>query len=393
MYRWLLFSMALTAWGQTFTSGSTGADGDLIIATPGATVFNQLPQGGGTVFNFRSIQIAEGSTLKLSGQLYPGSLYFLAQNAVTINGILDLSGGNAQPYGSDVSLRVPATPGPGGYSGGLGAFGTSPGQPGNGPGGGSNGFCGEGIGGSFTGDAFLVPLIGGSGGGSIGLSSGGAGGGAILIASSISITVNGTINANGGAGILGGNSGGGSGGGIRLAAPTIAGNGTISAVGGEGTTCGGSGDGQPPGRSGIVRLEAFQDTFTGGFGSSLGNGQGYSYPIQVYYGTPFNTFLPTAVPAVQVTSIGGIPVSTSPTGSFTTPDVTVNSSAPLLVQIRAQNVPLGTTVTLFIFSENGPDQTITSTGLAGTLASSTATAAVTLPSGFSRGYVKATWTQ
>ena len=131
----------------------------------------------------------------------------------------------------------------------------------------------------------------------------------------------------------------------------------------------------------MIRLEAFQNTFSGPISGAFSDA------------TPFNLFLPSAIPSVQVVSIGGVAVPPSPTGSFTVPDITVNSSSPLPVQIQAQNVPLGTTVTLFIFSENGPDQTITSTGLTGTVANSSATASVTLPSGFSRGYVKTTWTQ
>ena len=207
-------------------------------------------------------------------------------------------------------------------------------------------------------------------------STGGAGGGAIFIASSASITVNGTITANGGIGAV--DSGSGSGGGIRLAANSISGSGTLTAVGGPGNNgCSPVGTGG----NGLIRLEAFQNTFSGTFDGPLDEA------------TPFNTFLPTHVPSILVVSIGGAPVSTSPTGSFTVPDVTVNSNSALAVQIQAQNVPLGTTATLFFFSENGPDQTIISTGLAGMVANSTATAMVTLPSGFSRGYVKATWTQ
>lgn len=114
----------------------------------------------------------------------------------------------------------------------------------------------------------------------------------------------------------------------------------------------------------------------------------------LYTATPFGLFLSTAgLPSVKVVSVGGNPVATNPTGTFTIPDVTVNSNQPLAVAIQASNVPLGTVVTLQIFSENAPDQTIQSTALAGTLASSTATANVTLPAGFSKGFVKATFTQ
>jgi hypothetical protein len=372
MHRWivLLSILALPTFGQGFSSGSTGADGALNITAAGVTVFNQTPVGGGTVFNFTTINIAAGSTLRLSGQVYSSPLYFLAQGAVTVSGTIDLSGANGNSYGSDPTLRVPSTPGAGGYSGGVGVFGTSPAENGNGPGGGTAGGTGCALYGTFTGDQFLVPLIGGSGGAGSGSGVGGAGGGAILIASSVSITVTGSINANGGIPVGGG--GYGSSGAIRLAAPSIAGNGPLTAANFSGCS----------GTYGIVRLEAFQDTYNAGVVNA-----------QLYEASPFNTFLPTAVPSVQVVSIGGVTVPSSPAGSFTVPDIVLNSSAPLPIQIQAQNIPLGTTATLYFFSENGPDQAITSTGLAGSVGNSTATASVTLPSGYSRGYVKATWTQ
>jgi hypothetical protein len=86
-------------------------------------------------------------------------------------------------------------------------------------------------------------------------------------------------------------------------------------------------------------------------------------------------------------------VNQSPSGSFTVPDVTVNSTTALPVSITASNIPIGTTVTLLIYSENGPDLTVFSTGLTGTVASSMATASVILPAGYSYGFVKASWTQ
>src|SRR5665213_2193681 len=63
--------------GQSFYSGSTGADLDLIVNTPGVTTFTATPVGGGSVYNFKTIQIAAGSTLKLSGDVFPAPLYFL----------------------------------------------------------------------------------------------------------------------------------------------------------------------------------------------------------------------------------------------------------------------------------------------------------------------------
>ena len=234
-----------------------------------------------------------------------------------------------------------------------------------------------GAGGGFSGNQFLVPLTGGSGGGGSGAGgdggSGGAGGGAILIASSVSITVTGTITAVGGGG-----SGGGAGGGIRLVAPAIAGTGTITAAGGVAPdpNCNGAG--------GVVRLEFFQSTFTGTTGGTL------------YTATPVNLFIPAAnsQPYITVTDIGGINVPANPTGSFVVPDVLLNSTSALTVNIRAVNVPLGTIPTLYFSTENFPDQKIAaSAGLAGTLASSTTTATVTLKPGFSIGFVTATWSQ
>jgi hypothetical protein len=75
-----------------------------------------------------------------------------------------------------------------------------------------------------------------------------------------------------------------------------------------------------------------------------------------------------------------------------TPDVTIDTPAAITLDIEAHNIPVGTMVQLTISSENGPLQTVTSSPLAGTLALSTATATATLPPGFSRFFVQATWT-
>ncbi len=243
-----------------------------------------------------------------------------------------------------------------------------------------------------TANAVLVPLVGGSGGAGsnnrgVPLSNvpygsgGGAGGGAILVASSTTITVNGTIAANGGAaGDLGchPSGGGGAGGSVRLAAPTISGNGRLTATGGNGVI---NSAGTLAGGDGIIRLEAFTDAFTG----SLQGTQ--------HIGSPFNTFIPaTGPPAVTVTSVNGVPVTQPPTGNLGTPDVTINTGAAVELTIQAQFIPPGTVLTLKVFSDNDTDQIVQTTPLLGTLQSSTATAKVTFPSGFSLNYVKATWT-
>jgi hypothetical protein len=381
----LVFNGAAMLCGQTFSSGSTGADGPLNITAPGVTAFTQTPVGGGNIYNFTTINIAAGSTLRLSGANFPLPLYFLAQGTVTVAGVIDLSGqAGAVPTTTDVLApqRVGVTvPGAGGYGGGSAAYSGIAGQPGLGPAGG--GVFPFGIpSGGFSGNQFLVPLVGGSGGAG-GYASGGAGGGALLIASSVSITVSGAIDANGGANLNtpAPYAGGGAGGGIRLVAPSIAGAGTIEAFGGSWAPFGAGGP--YAGQDGVVRLEAFNNNFTGGGSSNF------------YRATPFNLFLPapTAQPSIIVTSIGGIAVPPNPTGSLTMPDVTLNSNSPLTVNIQATNVPAGATATLYFYTENFLNQTITSTPLAATSTPgvTTATATVTLATGFSKGFVLATW--
>jgi hypothetical protein len=369
--------------GQTFTCGSSGSDGAFNLTTPGITVFNPasyappLDPKGDNIFNFTTLTIAAGSTLKLSGSILHGPVYFLASGAVQISGTIDLSGSDGEASSPIPANRFPAAPGAGGFAGGVETSGSNAAQSGDGPSPGSPNY-----GGGFSGNQFLVPLIGGSGGGGgTGGGGGGAGGGALLIASCTSITLTGTITANGGHGNGNANNcvggGGGAGGAIRLAAPAISGSGgtlSVAAGGGNQYQC------NQAASNGLVRVEAFQDTLSATV----------SGPID--YGTPYSTFA-TPAPSVRVVTIGGVAVNQSPSGSFTVPDVTVNSATALPVNITASNIPIGTTVTLLIYSENGADQTIVSTGLAGTVASSTATASVTLPAGYSYGFVKASWTQ
>jgi hypothetical protein len=221
----------------------------------------------------------------------------------------------------------------------------------------------------------------------------------LLIASSSTITINGTINANGGAG---GNSGGaqgntscyptvlayaygygggGSGGGIRLAANTVAGTGTLTAAGGAfSSNCNGACTANGGG-NGVVRIEAFTDNFTGTVTGTQANG------------SPFATFVPTnPPPSVTVVSVNSTKITQPPTGSLATPDVTIDTSSSVALTVQASYIPVGTIITLNIFSDNNTQQAVKTTALVGSLASSTATANVTFPSGYSLNYVKATWT-
>lgn len=398
----VLTGCPLIVQAQPFTSGSTGADGALTVTTPGTYDFypgntaifpSAVDPEGDNIYNFTTITIGSGVILRLSGRYLNGPVFWLASGVVDISGTINLDGedGNDGALTSVPKNIFPSYPGAGGYGGGLGGNTKFPAQNGGGPGGGVSGACcadRNGKGGSFTGsNVYLVPLIGGSGGGGGPVDSdekigggGGAGGGALLLASSVSLAVNGSITANGGVGgqnTNGSSTGGsGSGGGIRLVAPIISGGGRIIAAGGKGREWAGT--------DGFIRLEAFQNKFTGP-----------TTPAYVV-ASPFGLYLPpTAVAtpsSIRVKTVDGVPVSSNATGSFEVPDVTINQASAMTIGVEAHNIPPGTKAQLYIFSENGPQQVLDSTPLAGSIATSTATASVTLPPGFSRGYVRATWT-
>ena len=185
----------------------------------------------------------------------------------------------------------------------------------------------------------------------LGGSGGGAGGGAILIASSLTIAVNGSIIADGGAaGVLSVDffqAGGGSGGAIRLISNKITGTGTLTALGGTRTNT-------HRGSFGRIRLEAFQHQFSGAID-----------PVPRVV-APGLVFLGPTAPSVRVVSVGGVAVPDNPTGSFVVADVTVDLVAPAILAIEANNIPLGTIVQLTLTSESGPSETVASTPLAGT---------------------------
>lgn len=384
----VLLSAAIHA--QTFSSGSNGSDGALNLITPGVIVFDPkstatfgrvLDADGDGIYHFTTINVAAGVTVKFRANVVSGPIYWLAQGAVTIAGTLDLNGEPGYNDIASIADRVPSIAGSGGFAGGVGRWSdSSPSQPGHGPGGGSITIqscvscCHARYGGGgLTVNTYLVPLLGGSGGAG-GNRGGGAGGGAILISSSLSVAISGLIAASGGVAPTGGGrtGGGGAGGSIRVVAPAIGGNGTLSISGGDAGECSGRGS------TGAIRLEAF--TFSGGLSGTRA--------------TPFNLFLPTGgQSSVRVTMVSGLPVPANSTGSFSIPDVSINASVAVPFAIEARNVPVGTIIKLQIFSETGVDQTIDATPLAGTLAVSTATANALLPSGFSRGTVRAIWTQ
>jgi hypothetical protein len=379
----MTFLCATTAaYAGTFTSGSTGADGAF---NPTTNTEVQLPADG--VLNYTTVNIPSGVTVTFKKNANNTPVYILATGDVTISGTISVNGGSA----SSSTDRNAGSGGPGGYDGGYGGIagmssgtggkGLGPGGRGSGTsypyayGGGGFGSVGGtysgwgGSGGSTYGNSRLIPLIGGSGGG-------GGGGGAILIASSGNITIAGVITANGGSAscfwcgdcsYYNSFGGSGSGGGIRLIANTIEGSGTVSAAGGSRISC--SGYIGAAGGSGRIRLEAY----TNNFASSTTPSYSYGLPSLVFVSN---------IPSLKITSIAGTSVPSSPTASYSSPDIALPSTTtnPVTVALSASNIPTGTTVTVSVIPQQGSESTA-STTLSGTDSSSTASASVNLSTG------------
>lgn len=364
-----------------FVSGSTGADGDF---NPTANIAVQIPESG--VLNYGTVTIPSNVyvTFKKNSQNTPVTI--LATGNVTISGTVSVNGAAANG-------NAPGAGGPGGFGGGIGGYIGTAGFRGQGPGaGGGATSAGGGAGGGFGlngsdgtngyacsssgvvvsngglayGNAGLVPLIGGSGGGGASFSTavggaGGGGGGAILIASSGTINIAGSLTAIGGNGINVGTvyGGGGSGGAIRVIANVITGEGAISAAGGTGGS-GCSAYFGGPGGNGKIRLEGWQINRSTATTPAF---TPYLYPVAVG---------PDTVPSLTITQINDIAVSSSPAGVYKSPDVTLpyNATGPVTVTVSALNVPTGKTVTVRAMPEIG-NSVITATGtLSGSLGSS-----------------------
>lgn len=351
----VFLAISIPAWGQTFSSGSTGADGALNVTSGMVTV--ALPASG--VLNYTTVNVAAGATLNFANNLANTPVIMLAQGNVTIAGTISLSANG----------RVA---GPGGFDGGDAGY---PGTAGWGPGGGAPGQCCSAPGnGQWVGPLSLFPNIGGSGGGGTygycgngdGYDVGGGGGGAITIASSTSIAINGTIVANGVSvltswpcyysGAVGAN------GAVRLVANSINVGGSVSAS--------------------VFRMEA-----PTGSNSYTGTG---TPPV---IATINSKVTPSPQPTLRIVSIGGSKVPAQSGSSFTTIDLLLPNSLvdPIAVVVQASHVPVGSPVTISF--SNSPNATFTPATLQGTTTSSSATLSVSSlnRSGVSYLFVMATF--
>ncbi len=87
---------------------------------------------------------------------------------------------------------------------------------------------------------------------------------------------------------------------------------------------------------------------------------------------------------VSIVSVDGGAAPPAPQGSFDVPpDITLSPAVtnPVTVTLQASNVPVDTVIAVTVTPEGGSPTTVNSTPLSGTLASSTATASVTVPPG------------
>ena len=394
-----LLSAAATVQAQNnFSSGSTGADGAF---APTASQSIAVPDSG--VFNFTTVNIPSTVAITFTRNASNKPLTILASGDVVIAGTINLDGkpgnsngnggaggpggfnGGAGGYGFDQSFSGVSGEGPGGGGGGFSST-TTTSNPGTGGGGGyglagsTGGGVSPGPGGPKYGAVTILPLVGGSGGGGGGAingsrgGAGGGGGGAILIASSGTITINGTIFARGGGSLSTTAAGGsGAGGAIRLIANAVVGTGTLNVSGGSrgcGASCAGDG------ARGYVRLEAYDtNNFTGT--SAPGNFISFALPHPI---TPPNA------PQLRIASVGGVNAPAAPLGSLQgVPDIIVPSSQtnPVTVALEGSNLPVGTVVQVILTPATGARTTVQSGGLAGSESASTASASVTLPGGIS----------
>jgi hypothetical protein len=328
-------------------SGSNGSDGAFNPATN--TVINMADHPNG-IYQYTSVTISNGVTVTFIPNANNSPVTWLVQNNVVINGTLDVSGQNGYNAGGT---------GAGGPGGGRGGNGGNQATSGQGLGGGSAG-CPANPGIYTYGNTFLIPLLGGSGGGGYSCNNfgGGGGGGALLIAVSNTITVNGNVLANGGYNYPN-DSGPGSGGAIRLVASKIIGSGIIGAYGNG-----------PISNNGRIRFDTFENDFSGTVGGNFS--QGYQ-PI----------IIPTSGQGTQlaVTSVGGVPVSASPTGVLSTPDAVVSAQQnnPIPVVVSCSNLPLNTLITVTVKPSNGSPVSATGYNTTGTQSSSTATISISIP--------------
>src|ERR1041385_50627 len=370
-------------------SGSDGSDGTFNVNVVGTYVVDMSTRPDG-IYQFVSVNISANTGVIFTPNASNTPVIWLVQGDCVINGAIDVSG----QYGGSLNGGLG---GPGGYRGGNRGRTSNPPTDGQGPGGGrstqakshggnaSFGFLGglynetdQEPAGQIYGNTFLLPLIGGSGGGGVQTDfpdvlqpggAGGGGGGAILIAAN-RIVINNRIAATGGSASGNWAGGAGSGGAVRLIANHIEGTGLIDTSGG--VCYASSGFFYSRGGRGRVRFDPPRPQFSGMVNGASSRG---FQPI----------IIPTAGQGAQlaIESVGGVPVSASPSGGIATPDAVLSAQQnnPISIAVHCSNIPLNTQITVNVRPAGGPSVSATGLNSAGTVASSTATILINMPRG------------
>ena len=336
--------LPVTSWAQV-NSGSNGSDGAFNPTTNIVINMADHPTG---IYQYTSVSIPADVTVTFTPNANNTPVVWLVQNNVTMSGTVNLSGQT-----SPAASGGPPTGGLGGPGGGSGGNGGPTPSSGQGYGAGTANLSKDGANASFAtlgttnayrippgltyGNVYLLPLVGGSGGGGSAPFGGGGGGGAILIAASGAISLNGQVLSWGGWGGGGPCSGAGSGGAVRLIASRVYGSGLVYTLGGGYLPGGGGGNG-------FVRFDSYNNQFTGAVSG------------QFTFGSQF-IIIPTSgqLPQLTVTSVGGVPVSASPTGLLSTPDAVLSAQQnnPIPIVVSCANLPLNTLITVSITPANG----------------------------------------
>lgn len=380
---------------HAFDPGSSGTDGALdLTGQSGEVLFNPAVLGidadRDNVFHFTSVNIPEGVTLRMRDDLTPGPVHWLVQGDVVISGVLDLSGEDGVEVSGVPNNQPRAIPGPGGYAGGL-ASDVDELQD-------HVGADRDAAGAGWFVTRYLYPLRGGNGKDGSSSQTGPSGGGAIMIASATKITLDGVIDIQGGKAATSDSWAGA--GAIRLLAPNVDGAGEVVPTGrsdshGMYRYC-------PSGTwgyFGVARIEATTTTIPA---SRLPGGQVCTQAGESLFG-PFlvpladsTPLLPStanrAAPVVRIDTVDGAAVTQPSNGAWAVPDGVIDSADPVDVVIKAERVPLGTSVKVIVACPDGftaassPDPQ-----LAGTFEDSTATVSMSIPSGLCQVVARAEW--
>jgi hypothetical protein len=121
-----------------------------------------------------------------------------------------------------------------------------------------------------------------------------------------------------------------------------------------------------------VRFDANENDFGGSISGAFTQGSQF-------------IIIPTAgqLPQLTVTSVGGVPVSASPTGVLSTPDAVLSAQQnnPIPIVVSCANLPLNSQITVSVKPANGAAVSATGLNSTGTLSSSTATISIVIPRG------------